>query len=123
MNQAPRNPLTTFIHFSTIDIPHDYDKKLSLVHEIKVIKVERRKKCYYKNLDLTLIKVNDLVPVRTHKLSNQMGENISKCFSFYDGPFKIKTIKLSNAYELVQLEGGSLRSTHDIVFLKPFMLP
>lgn len=121
LNQTPHNPLTKFIHFPTIDLPPDYDKKLILAHELQLTKAIARQKRHNKNLNSTPFKVSDLVLIRTHKSSNQMNKKISKCFPLYDDPFKIKTIKLTYAYKLVYPEDGIPRGTHNIVFLKPYV--
>lgn len=123
LNESPHNPLTEFVHFPDTKVPADYEKKLILANEIQISKAESRRRRHDSNLHAPVFRVNDLVLVRTHKLSNMVDKKISKFFLLYDGPFRIKTIKTSNAYELVTPDEGTPRGTHNVIHLKPYVIP
>lgn len=91
-------------------------------HIIQLTKVKARNKHHNNNLNPTPFKVNDIALVRIYKLGNKMDKKISNFFHFYGGPFKIKTIKFTNAYELVHSKMTHLEA-HNIVFLKSYVAP
>jgi len=123
LKHTPYNPLTQFIHFPNNDFPPNYQHKLTLAHEVQGTKSEARKKRHDKTLKPHLFKVNDLVLVKTHRLSSQIDKKISKFFLLYDGPYKIKNIKTVNAYELVSPDDDTPKGTHNVVHLKPYIAP
>lgn len=117
------NPLTQFIHFPHNEDPPDHYQQLTLAQEVQLSKAESRKKRQSERLNPTLFKVGDLVLVRTHRLSNQIDKKIAKFFLLYDGPFKIKSIKTVNAYELVHPDDDTPKGTHNTIHLKLYVAP
>lgn len=117
------NPLAHVIQFPDQNVHNNYQSTLTLAQEIQVSKAEARIKRHKEKLNPTLFKINDLVLVRTHKLSNQLDKKISKFFLLYDGPFKVKSIKTVNAYELVHPDDHTPKGTHNIIHLKPYIPP
>lgn len=85
LKQSQHNLLSQIIQFLTSDLP-DYDKKLILANEVQMNKSEARIKRHDKKVNWSPFKVNDLVLVKTHKLSNQVDKKIAKFFLLYDGP-------------------------------------
>lgn len=123
LKNPQHNPLTQFIQFPDNDLPFEHDKQLTLAQEVQLSKSESRKKYQQEHLNPTFFKIGDLVLVRTHKLSNQIDKKISKFFLLYDGPFKIKSVKTVNAYELVHPDDDTPKGTHNVIHLKPYVLP
>jgi len=124
LKHSQYNPLTQFIQFPSekIILP-DHNRKLILANEVQISKSEARKKRHEKKLCSPPFNVNDLVLVKTHKLSNQVDNKISKFFLLYDGPYKIINIKSVNAYELIHPEDHTPRGTHNVIHLKRYQPP
>jgi len=123
LQNSQHNPITQFVHFPNENYPTDFNKQLTLAQEVQLSKSEYRKKYQQERLNPTFFKMNDLVLVRTHKLSNKINKKIFKFFLLYDGPFKVKSIENVNAYELVHPEDDTPQGTHNISQLKPYIPP
>lgn len=123
LQSRQHNPITQFIQFPHENYPVDLNKQLILAQEVQLSKSEYRKKYHQERLNPTFFKINDLVLVRTHKLSNKIDKKISKFFLLYDGPFKVKNIKNVNAYELVDPDDDTPHGTYNVNQLKPYIPP
>lgn len=123
LNQSQHNPLSKVVQFPINDISPDHSKKLILAHEIQLTKAEVRKKRHDNKLNPCSFQINELVLVRTHKLSNQVEKKISKFFLLYEGPYRIQKVKSVNAYTLVHPEDNSIKGTYNVVHLRPYKNP
>lgn len=122
LKQIRHNPLSPLIQFPTSDLP-DYSKKLILANEVQMTKAEARKKRHDQKIKSSPFKLDDLVLVKTHKLSNQIEKKINKFFQLYEGPYKIKKIKSVNAYVLVHPDDDTPKGTYNIIHLKHYIPP
>lgn len=90
--------LGSFIKFPESTVP--LTTKLTLANDIQISKVKKRRDRHNKKLSLTNFNINDLVLLRSHKLSSAIDKNISKLFLLYEGRYKIINVKNKNAYVL-----------------------
>lgn len=123
LNDNVPNPVSQHLDYPQINFPVSYHKKLILANEIQLSKAQSRKIKHDKKLNSHPLKVNDLVLVRTHKLSNTIDKKISKFFILYEGPYKISSVKSHNAYTLVDPHENVPKGTHNIVNLKKYHTP
>jgi len=123
LNDETPNPVSSLIDYPHNDITLEYPKKLILANEVQLTKAQTRKIKHDKRLNPHLFKINDLVLVRTHKLSNAIDKKISKFFLLYEGPYKISSIKSHNAYVLLDPNDNSPKGTHNIIHLKKYNDP
>jgi len=97
----------------------DHKKKLELVAERLKSKAEKRKNKHDRGHRFVKYQVGDLVLVRTHHLSDLLGKKIKKFFLLYEGPYRVKEIKMENAYVLVD-ETNNEKGTYNTTQLKKY---
>lgn len=123
INNDTPNPASLLIEYPQNNVSNQYHKKLILANEVQQTKAQSRKIKHDKKLNPHPFKVNDLVLVRTHKLSNALDKKISKFFLLYEGSFKISSIKSQNAYTIIDPNDNSSKGTHNVIHLKKYTTP
>lgn len=111
------NPLILQVRFLSAISSHCYKSKLIFADEIQLSEAKSCKDRHHKKLTLRPFKINDLVLLRTHKSSKNIGKRIAKFFLFYEGPFKIVEVKRHNAYNSISLDDDVLSGTYDVIHL------
>lgn len=116
------NPIGQFVPFPE-SLSYSQPKKLLLANEIQLSKAEERTKRHNARLKPTTFQVNDLVLIRTHKLSNLIEKKISKFFMLYEGPYKVILVKQVNAYAVANPDNNTYRGTFNVTHMKRYLPP
>lgn len=123
LNRVTPNPVSQHIEYPHNDASDQYNKKLILANEVQLTKAQSRKLRHDRKINPHLFKINDLVLVRAHRLSNATDKKISKFFLLYEGPYRISSIKSHNAYTLLNPDDNVLIGTYNVIHLKKYTQP
>jgi len=93
---------------------------VKLVRHNMSTKAEKRRLQQEKKVQTIQYKVDDLVLLKTHPLSDKVERKIKKYFLLYTGPYKIIEIINKNAYKLVNPHTGDRVGTYNATQLKKF---
>jgi hypothetical protein len=74
-----------------------------------------------KPVNKTVFAVDDLVLVKSHRLSSADNKQISKFFKIYEGPYRVVKVVGPNAYLLATVDSNQITSTQNVNNLKPYV--
>lgn len=81
--------------------------------------IQKRNLKHNQKVKIRSFEVGDWVLVRNHVSSSALKDEIKKFALLYLGPYRVKAIKLENAYAL-ENENGEFVGTFNISQLRPF---
>uniref|UniRef100_A0A1B6CX63 Integrase catalytic domain-containing protein n=1 Tax=Clastoptera arizonana TaxID=38151 RepID=A0A1B6CX63_9HEMI len=115
------NFLSKYISFPSNE-PLNSETQLQIVRNNLETKAQKRLQKQLKKYNPITYKIDDLVLLKTHPISNKFEKQISKFFLLYNGPYKINNIINRNAYQLIHPTSNNILGTYNTSQLKPFLI-
>lgn len=122
--RAPENELKQLINFPpSSQVPVKPIEMHIIARERMNKAAKKRQERANKSGTILTFKKDDLVLVKSHRLSNLQNKEMSKFFLLYEGPFKVLNVIGPTTYAIANIDGDQQLYVHNIKNLKPYVKP